>query len=149
MDESSARYHALMKTIKDTEEKMETNKTIKMHIINYSKTRETYITYRKSGYSKKFLEAHRDEITLHRAAARKCRKERHSEAFLSPRALYFLRTVCYGIAVQVSASSTTNLASVAAMASWSLFSRFVFCSILMTWYFTVDGSMPSSFAISL
>ena len=68
MDESSARYHALMKTIKDTEEKMETNKTIKMHIINYSKTRETYITYRKSGYSKKFLEAHRDEITLHRAA---------------------------------------------------------------------------------
>ena len=68
MGESSARYHALMKTIKDTEEKMETNKTIKMHIINYSKTRETYITYRKSGYSKKFLEAHRDEITLHRAA---------------------------------------------------------------------------------
>ena len=68
MDESSARYHALMKTIKDTEEKMETNKTIKMHIINYSKTRETYITYRKSGYSKKFHEAHRDEITLHREA---------------------------------------------------------------------------------
>jgi len=34
-----------------------------------------------------------------RAAARKCRKERHSAAFLSPRALYFLRTVCYGITV--------------------------------------------------
>ena len=31
------------------------------------------------------------------------------------------------------------------MASWSLFSKFVFCSILMTWYFTVDGStkMPN------
>lgn len=41
---------------------------IKTHIINYSKTRETYIAYRKSGYSKKFLEAHRDEITLHKAA---------------------------------------------------------------------------------
>ena len=66
--ESSARYHELMKTIKDAEEKMETNKAIKTHIINYSKTRETYIAYRKSGYSKKFLEAHRDEITLHRAA---------------------------------------------------------------------------------
>ena len=66
--ESSARYHALMKTIKDAEEKMETNKAIKTHIINYSKTRETYIAYRKSGYSKKYLEAHRDEITLHRAA---------------------------------------------------------------------------------
>ena len=68
VDESSARYHALMKTIKDAEEKMETNKAIKTHIINYSKTRETYIAYRKSGYSKKFLEEHRDEITLHRAA---------------------------------------------------------------------------------
>ena len=66
--ESSAQYHALMKTIKDAEEKMETNKAIKTHIINYSKTRETYIAYRKSGYSKKFLEAHRDEITLHKAA---------------------------------------------------------------------------------
>ena len=31
------------------------------------------------------------------------------------------------------------------MASWSLFSKFVFCSILMTWNFTVDGStkMPT------
>lgn len=45
----------------------------------------------------------------------------------------------------MSANSTTNLASVAAMASWSLFSKFVFCSILMTWNFTVDGStkMPN------
>lgn len=39
-----------------------------MHIINYSKTRDTYIAYRNSGYSKKFYEAHRDEITLHKAA---------------------------------------------------------------------------------
>ena len=52
----------------------------------------------------------------------------------------FLYTTNYS-----SANSTTNLASVAAMASWSLFSRFVFCSILMTWNFTVDGStkMPN------
>ena len=68
VSESSARYHALMKTIKDAEKKMETNKAIKTHIINYSKTRETYIAYRKSGHSKKYLEAHRDEITLYRAA---------------------------------------------------------------------------------
>lgn len=39
-----------------------------MDIINYAKTRETYIAYRKSGYSKKFYEAHRDESTLHKAA---------------------------------------------------------------------------------
>ena len=55
-------------TIKDAEEKIAANKVIKTHIINYAKTRETYIAYRKSGYSKKFYEAHRDEITLHKAA---------------------------------------------------------------------------------
>lgn len=65
---STAKYHELMKTIKDAEEKMAANKVIKTHIINYSKTRDTYIAYRKSGYSKKFCEAHRDEITLHKAA---------------------------------------------------------------------------------
>ena len=68
VDGSSAKYHELMKTIKDAEEKMAANKVIKTHIINYAKTRETYIAYRKSGYSKKFYEAHRDEITLHKAA---------------------------------------------------------------------------------
>lgn len=41
---------------------------LKKHIINYSKTRDTYAEYRKSGYSKKFFEAHREEITLHKAA---------------------------------------------------------------------------------
>lgn len=65
---SSSRYHELMKTIKEAEEKMAANKVIKTHIINYAKTRETYIAYRESGYSKKFYEAHRDEITLHKAA---------------------------------------------------------------------------------
>ncbi len=65
---SSARYHELMKIIKDAEEKMAQNKVLKTHIINYAKTRDTYIAYRKSGYSKKFYEAHRDEIILHKAA---------------------------------------------------------------------------------
>ena len=41
---------------------------LKTHIINYAKTRPVYDAYRKSGYSKKFLEAHREEITLHKAA---------------------------------------------------------------------------------
>lgn len=67
-DKSSARYHELMKTIKDAEEKMTANKAIKTHIINYSKTRDTYTVYRKSGYSRKFYEAHREEISLHKAA---------------------------------------------------------------------------------
>ena len=41
---------------------------MKKHIINYSKTRSTYEAYRKAGYSKKFFEAHREELTLHKAA---------------------------------------------------------------------------------
>ena len=68
VDGSSAKYRDLMKTIKDAETKMAENKVLKTHIINYSKTRDTYIAYRKSGYSKKFYEAHREEITLHKAA---------------------------------------------------------------------------------
>lgn len=41
---------------------------LKKHIINYSKTKDVYAGYRKSGYSKKFLEAHREEIAVHKAA---------------------------------------------------------------------------------
>ena len=74
VDGSSVRYYELMKTIKDAEEKMVQNKVLKTHIINYAKTRDTYIAYRKSGYSKKNFEAHREEITLYKAA-----KEEFSE----------------------------------------------------------------------
>ena len=74
VDEISAKYNELLKTIKNAEEKMAENKIIKTSIINYSKTRDTYIAYRKSGYSKKFYEAHRDEITLHKAAKEKFSK---------------------------------------------------------------------------
>lgn len=41
---------------------------LKKHIINYSKTKEVYVQYRQSGYSKRFFEEHREEITLHKAA---------------------------------------------------------------------------------
>ena len=34
-------------------------------IINYAKTRDTYVAYRKAGYSKKFLSEHESDITLH------------------------------------------------------------------------------------
>lgn len=41
---------------------------LKKHIFNYHDTREAYIQYRKSGYSKDFFEKHREQITLHKAA---------------------------------------------------------------------------------
>ncbi len=41
---------------------------LKTHIVNYSKTRDVYVAYRKSGYSKKYLEAHEPDIIIHKAA---------------------------------------------------------------------------------
>lgn len=47
---------------------MQEIRELRMHIINYSKTRDIYTAYRKEGYSRNFFEAHREEITLHKAA---------------------------------------------------------------------------------
>ena len=41
---------------------------LKTHIVNYSKTRDVYVAYRKSGYSKKYLEEHEPDIIIHIAA---------------------------------------------------------------------------------
>lgn len=41
---------------------------LKKHIVNYSRICGTYEEYRKAGYSRKFFEAHREEIILHKAA---------------------------------------------------------------------------------
>lgn len=41
---------------------------LQKHIGTYGKTREVFMRYRKSGYSDKFYEEHRADITLHRAA---------------------------------------------------------------------------------
>ena len=62
------RYHAIGDSIKAAEARLTEIAVLKTHIINYAKTREVYTAYRKAGYSKAFLEAHREEITLHKAA---------------------------------------------------------------------------------
>ena len=41
---------------------------LRTHIVNYAKTRDTYVAYRKAGYSKKFRQEHEEEILLHQAA---------------------------------------------------------------------------------
>ena len=61
-------YHAMGDSIKAAEARLTEIAVLKTHIINYAKTREVYAAYRKAGYSKAFLEAHREEITLHKAA---------------------------------------------------------------------------------
>ena len=66
--EASDRFSELSSTIKSSEKRMAEIVALKTHILNYSKTRDVYVAYRKSGYSKKFFEEHREEITLHKAA---------------------------------------------------------------------------------
>lgn len=65
---AAERYHAMGDSIKAAEARLTEIAVLKNHIINYAKTREVYAAYRKAGYSKKFLDAHREEITLHKAA---------------------------------------------------------------------------------
>ena len=68
VDAATARYHKLGDSIKAAETRMAEIAVLKAHIVNYAKTRPVYDAYRKSGYSKRFLESHRAEITLHKAA---------------------------------------------------------------------------------
>ena len=65
---ATAEYHELGDSIKTAEQRMAEIAVLRAHIVNYAKTRPVYDAYRKAGYSKKFLDAHREEITLHKAA---------------------------------------------------------------------------------
>lgn len=67
-DQAAAQFEKLSVSMKQSEKRLAEITALKKHIINYSKTRDVYVAYRKAGYSKKFLEAHREEITLHKAA---------------------------------------------------------------------------------
>ena len=68
VDAATARYHELGDSIKASEKRLAEIAVLKAHIINYAKTRPVYDAYRKTGYSKRFLETHRTEIMLHKAA---------------------------------------------------------------------------------
>ena len=65
---ATMRYHELGDSIKAAEARMAEIAVMKTHIINYAKTRSIYEAYRKAGYSKRFLEANRESIALHKAA---------------------------------------------------------------------------------
>ena len=54
--------------IKANEKRMVEIGALQTHINNYSRTRSVYEAYRKSGYSIKFFEEHREEIQIHKAA---------------------------------------------------------------------------------
>ena len=66
--QKAAKRDELLFSIQASEKRLAEIATLKKHIINYSKTRATYEAYRKAGYSNKFFETHREELTLHKAA---------------------------------------------------------------------------------
>ena len=68
VDAATTHYHELGDSIKAAEQRMAEIAVLRTHIVNYARTRPVYDAYRKSGYSKKFLEEHREQITLHKAA---------------------------------------------------------------------------------
>lgn len=67
-DAAVSQFNGLGDSIKAAEQRMQEIGDLKKHIINYSKTRDVYVAYRKAGYSRKFLEEHRETVTLHKAA---------------------------------------------------------------------------------
>ena len=67
-DEATKRFNELNSKIKAAEKRLAEIQVLKKHIVNYRKTKDTYVAYRKSGYSSRFYEEHREELTLHKAA---------------------------------------------------------------------------------
>ena len=53
------KYDKLDGKLKHAEKRLEEISSLKTHIVNYSKTRDVYVEYRKSGYSKRYFEEHR------------------------------------------------------------------------------------------
>lgn len=64
----TARYNELSAQIKAAEKRLAEIAVLKTQIVNYVKTRNTYVAYRKAGYSTKFLAEHESDILLHKAA---------------------------------------------------------------------------------
>lgn len=77
-DEAARKFRELSDGIKASEKRLAEIAVMKKHVVNFVKTRETYTAYRKEGCSREFLEEHREEITLHRAA-----KQAFNEAGIS------------------------------------------------------------------
>ena len=65
--ETTGRFNEISAQIKEKEKRLAEIAVMKTHIINYVKTKDVYVAYRKAGYSKKYFEAHREEILLHKA----------------------------------------------------------------------------------
>lgn len=66
--EARVAFNALSERLRITEQRLRELSALRTHLFNYLKTRNTYVAYRKAGYSKTFLAEHESAIILHRAA---------------------------------------------------------------------------------
>jgi len=65
---ASTRFNELSDKIKTLDAGLSANAALQKQIITYTKTRKTYVEYRKAGYSKKFKALHETDILLHQTA---------------------------------------------------------------------------------
>ena len=65
---ATLRHGELLKKMKNEEAQIREVAELKKHVLGYLRTREIYATYKKSGYARKFLVEHEQEILIHRAA---------------------------------------------------------------------------------
>lgn len=63
-----ARHNDLAGKVRALDAELKANGELQKHIVNYSKTRDTYTAYRKSGRSDAFRAQHETDIILHEAA---------------------------------------------------------------------------------
>ena len=61
---ATTRFTEISASIKNKEKRLAEIQVLKKHIFDYFKAKDAYADYRKCGYSKKFLEEHRQEILL-------------------------------------------------------------------------------------
>ena len=66
--ELAAKEKELSDKIKQAQIRLAELDVLKKHIVNYSKTKDVYVAYRKAGYSQKFLNEHESDIIIHKAA---------------------------------------------------------------------------------
>ena len=66
--EAVQKFNELNESIKVSEKRLAEILALKKHILNYRKTKDAYVAYRKAGYSREFFEEHRQAITLNKAA---------------------------------------------------------------------------------
>ena len=67
-DTAAETYHKTAAILSEQEKSLQEIGALKKSILDYAKTRSVYDAYRKAGYSRKFYEAHREEILIHKAA---------------------------------------------------------------------------------